>query len=783
MQEASLILSTIALICSGGCLVIMLAKNYFSTHVVQMQPVANPMAGMMEEFSQQIGKTMGNPYRDLEDALDDQEREYLEEIKSKKQPGPPPKPVIQDHDIAPLFSSQKGDVKVSEAITFDDLEQMDYAAPPKPFFSIDHSNDDEVLNWLKQELMTLRNKRQNYLERSKNNYLRYKGYQYFNSIYYPRDVLETQRKYTPQVVLPLISDAIDENTSRLLEMKPGIVVLPKHDETRDKVDAKIAKRFLQHVERKQKLDIKYKNLLTSSQISGESFLWSRWNPDIGEPLPQAKPVVDEHGNVKYTQVFQGDVEVIHKTVQWVFYEEADTWENVNYCFIIELDYADALKLDYPHLKDKIVPDSEAKVFDFDTMQQVVAAGKCRKITFYHKRTKYVTQGYEAVFVMGALLKKGKLSYEHGELPIDRMPDIENTEELAAQSSIDKVRGISSTVNNLLNSVIKMFMLAGYAKWFVEAGSIDEQQLTNDINIVKIKNGAKAPVLAQANPVGQQHFAFISQLKDWFYTFMKSNSIVRGEPPPGVTAGVALQYVSESESRRMQSKVTLFNELRLSVNQKILKICAQFYQGDDQRSMTLLGKDNRWENFPLEISALKKDHAVELQNTAGLADSKALRTQQVIDLGDKYPGLLPREQVLEMTGLAQGDKFYDVGSAAARAAEDENEYIQDGKGQVDPKIYEDLIIHWRIHVQSIQTMAFKQKAPPEIQAQMEEHILATEMLMMDASINNPSFAQKIMVECPQFPLFMEVPPAPPQVVPMEDAPPPQEPSPTQQEVQK
>ncbi|KHD88848.1 MAG: hypothetical protein OM95_06950 [Bdellovibrio sp. ArHS] len=654
---------------------------------------------------------------------------------------------------------------MSEAITWEDLEQMNYTAPPKPFFAIDHSDDDAVLNWLKQELLTLRNKRQNYLERAKNNVLRYKGYQYFNSIYYPRDVLETQRKYTPQVVLPMISDAIDEKTSRLLEMKPGIVVLPMHDETRDKVDAKIAKRFLGHIERKQKLDLKYKKLLTSSQIAGESFLWTRWNPDIGEPLQEVATAPDENGTVKKQRLFQGDVEVVHKTVQWLFYEDADTWENVNYCFIIELDYVDALKLDYPHLKDKITEDAEAKVFDFDTMQQVTLAGKCRKITFYHKKTKYMPEGYEAVFTVGALLKKGALSYNHGELPIDRMVDIENDEELQGQSSIDKVRGISSTVNNLLNSVIKMFMLAGYAKWFVEGGSVDDQQLNNDVNIVKIKAGAKAPVLAQANPVGQQHFNFISELKDWFYTFMKSNSVVRGEPPPGVTAGVALQYVSESESRRMQSSVTLFNAVRLAVNEKILKTCAQFYQKDDQRNMLLLGKDNRWENFPIEIESLQKDYAVELQNTTGLADSKALRTQQVIDLGERYPELLPREQVLEMTGLAQGDKFYDVGSAAARAAEDENEYIQDGKGQIDPQVYEDQITHWKIHVQSMQAMGFKQKAPPEIQAAMQDHIMATEMLMMDMSLNNQAFAQRIIVECPQFPLFMEVPPPIPQMGPI------------------
>ena len=92
MQIASLILSIIALLASLGCLVIMLAKNYFSTHVVQMQPV-NPMGDMMEQFSKEIGKTLGNPYREIDDPIDEQERDYIEQIKNKRQPGPPPKAI------------------------------------------------------------------------------------------------------------------------------------------------------------------------------------------------------------------------------------------------------------------------------------------------------------------------------------------------------------------------------------------------------------------------------------------------------------------------------------------------------------------------------------------------------------------------------------------------------------------------------------------------------------------------------------------------------------------
>jgi hypothetical protein len=148
----------------------------------------------------------------------------------------------------------------------------------------------------------------------------------------------------------------------------------------------------------------------------------------------------------------------------------------------------------------------------------------------------------------------------------------------------------------------------------------------------------------------------------------------------------------------------------------------------------------------------------LQNTSGLSDSKAVRTQQLIDLNAAFPNQLPQSQIIEMLGLAQGDKFYDIGSAAARAAEQENETIFDGQGQVEPMEYEDHLTHWRVHLQSIQSMGFKQKASPEIQNAIKLHIMAHEYLMIDLAVKSPPFAQMVGA-LPGFPLFANLPPVP------------------------
>lgn len=633
----------------------------------------------------------------------------------------------------------------------------------KPFFAIDFNNEDTLLNWLKDEMLFLKNSNETRMQKVRNNYLRYKGLQYLNSVYYPRDVLETQRKYTPQMVLPLISDAVDEKVARLMEFKPNVVVVPVHDEVQDKTDAKVAKRFLDHIDYIQKLDKKFTQVLRNSKIAGESFAWIRWNPDLGEVLQEVsilEKATASNENKNPTEALrQGDIEILRKSGDHVLYERAESWEKVNYCFVIELDYVEALKLDYPDKADKVKEDTDLRVFNYDKFDEEMLSGMVRKVHFYHKKTKYLPQGFECCFVASAILKAGPLTYSHGELPIERLVDIENDLELPGQSFIDKVKTIASQINNSLNSVVKMMMLAGYAKWFVEGGSVDDQSLNNDISIVKIKPGAKPPVLAQANPVGANQWQFIEKLQEWFYQFAKSNSVVRGEPPPGVTAYVAMQYLSESESRRINTEVQQFNQFVRSVYDKCLKTAGQFYKPDEKRTMMIMGKDNRWETFPLDVGTLTKPYSIMIQNTSGLSDSKAARTQQLIDLNAAFPGALPQEQVLEMTGIGQGEKFIDIGSAAARAAEAENEHIMDGKGQIEPMEGEDHLTHYKIHVQSIQPLGFKQKAPPEIQEQMFLHIAATEYQLIDKAAVNPALAQALAA-LPYFPMFAELPPVPP-----------------------
>lgn len=77
MGLAALIIAVISLISSLACLVLMLAKNFFSTHVIQTQMV-DPFKDMIPP---EIGRKQLDPFQDIDLPLNEEE---IAELRGKK---------------------------------------------------------------------------------------------------------------------------------------------------------------------------------------------------------------------------------------------------------------------------------------------------------------------------------------------------------------------------------------------------------------------------------------------------------------------------------------------------------------------------------------------------------------------------------------------------------------------------------------------------------------------------------------------------------------------------
>lgn len=675
---------------------------------------------------------------------------------------------------------------------FDTLDDTSsYVRNDKPIWQLnvsDPKSEDVVHKWLLTELSYLKNINQDRIREQYRNVALYKGIQYFNQEVRrgtnDRDL--DRSKVAPKLVINHIYDYTEQKTARLMRFKPAIAVLPAHDQQKDKVNSKKAKVILDDIQYREQFDSKAQLAVRSSKVLGESYLFTVFNhnkgplhPDFlaGEKEPMldesGKPVLDETGNPVYISedVHIGEVEYFLEHGYNILLQDKRSYDECEYLFRITRRNIYELKAQYPEAAGDIQADRISTFYNTEQYAEENMGQDCYVYEFWHKNTQFMAKGRKIFFTKDVILENKELGYSHGDFPCDRLTDIDVPGELYAKSFYINVKGPAGHLNNITNMIVRNQLLVSHPKWFVPRGAVKLESLNNDISIVQYQ-GNQPPVLAQANPTPTEMFNFRKDLKEDMNQMSGVYGISRGEPPPGVKAGVAMQFLNEQENERSSSDIAKLNEWYVRIAKKTLSVAADFYDATDKRSIMVQGKNNSWELMDFDPEVLKSDYDIRVQNVSALSESKAQRMQNILDLSERFPDLFTSDQISEMLDFAQSEKFLDEASAAIRAAEYENEKIFDGDQVDEPQDYEMHDAHWKTHMKAMQDPSFK-RAPPEIKQAMIDHVMATEMMMFDQAKKNPAYEQ-VLMSLKQFPsVFTPIPdpavmPPPPPPLPM-DAP--------------
>lgn len=665
---------------------------------------------------------------------------------------------------------------MSDATTFEDLESNGQSQNQRPIWMMDLDSPKEeqaILDWLNAELKFIQGDSDDRVREIKHNLARYKGIQYqaLDTRSGNRDRENERAKFSPKMVVNLLANMTEQRVARLIKFKPVVQILPQHDEIQDKTSAKIAKSFLDYVQQQQKYEIKNMRALRVAQICGEGYLDVIWNPAAGKDHPdwdpeKKQPLLDDKGQpvkgANGDDVMIDDVvkvgEVEYKVIVPLnlFFEKKFTYEDANYVFHVERRPTADLKKKYPAKAMKINAEVAKTAYNISKLEDEKLVNETFVITFQHKKGEFLPKGRNIIFTKDVILENTDCKYDHGDFSFERIPDIELPDEQHAVSFFTRTKGPQAQFNNLTNAIIRNQMLVAYPKWFVPRGSVKVESLGNDITVVQYQ-GATPPVLGQQNPTPGEIFNFRTTLRDEIAMLSEVGDVLRGDPPAGITSGVALTFVAEQERQIANAAIVNYNEFVRRVAQKTLAVCAQHYDKSDKRTMLILGKNSAWVAAEFDPAVLARDFDIRIQNSSSLPDSKAARMQSVLDFSERFPTMFPQEQIVEMLDLGQAEKFLTEASAAARSAEAENEMILDGKPVGEPQDFEASDVHWLVHFKAMQDSSFK-KMPPDRQQAMKDHLMATEMLIFDQGVKNPIVLQKAMMN-PYFPLYFTPPPPP------------------------
>lgn len=296
-------------------------------------------------------------------------------------------------------------------------------------------------------------------------------------------------------------------------------------------------------------------------------------------------------------------------------------------------------------------------------------------------------------------------------------------------------------------------MVAHPKIMMPEGAAKVESMGNAMTAVTFR-GPVPPSIVNFQPNSPESYTYRDRILAEMQQISGEHGISRGDPPPGVRAGIALQFLEEQERKGRNTHIVKHNDFILRVARKSIGVFADYAKPDDGRMLRILGKNNQYSIYSLRDTKLSGPYDIQIQNATAFSESYAGRISQIIELQQNIPGLLSREQIADILEFGQAEKFYDIATAANRSAEAENEEMLQGRDVKDPELFENLIVHWKAHMIAIQSRYFKDSVPVDIQQKFFVHILATETLMEEQAANNPGFAQQLMT-LPEFPAFLEL----------------------------
>jgi len=608
----------------------------------------------------------------------------------------------------------------------------------KSFFTAAKGKEEEIHNWLKSMRDSLLDENQ-YRTAIQRRFLRaYMGVDSTDTVV-RRDPMDpsTKKKKIRKFRIPHINDLIETRTSQMTRLKPEIEVLPANDEFSDRGAAKVAKAMLKHIFQQQDLDSKMIEIHRQCAILGESFLFIDYDENIGDLDPDyirarelgidAKPL--KQGDVKYSIEYP-----------WrVLLQVTDKFEDCDFYMRYHIIPTDEVLEDYPKLAKKMdmSEGNSVTIFDTNNLEPKLVENHTVVWEFYHKRTKYLPEGYYCKFCDDMILEKGEYPFTMDEFNFQRITDIDLPGDNRGISKLEFALPMQRLYDDLTTLIGKNIYMTAHTKMVVPKGSVKIDSLGNENTIVQY-NGPIAPTTMQTSPNPAEVYSFRENIKNEMQTLMGSHGISRGDVPNGITAASALTFLNELESERQSSLISKHANFIKGIASKSISIAADNYSADEPRMVRIVGRNNAPLLKHFDAAVFSRPYDIKFESSTGFPETKAAQTQRSMEVLQYNPQLLSQEEWQYVLNVGGHDKLVSIATSAIASAESEVEDILANEEVAAPEFYEDHVAKLRVFYAALQSRAFKEEADNDIYENFIQHVSLQEQMALDKAVNNAEF---------------------------------------------
>lgn len=457
-------------------------------------------------------------------------------------------------------------------------------------------------------------------------------------------------------------------------------------------DVKLGNSLLDQIIYNEKLDLKGRELCEGGLVAGGWFTETEWRTDKGQPYTR-----DSNGSI----IYSGGVDVALKSVFDVFYDlSATTWEGLTsvetrssmnrYDLIAQHPDLEQSILALPSVReDRNNPHTWFGGYNSADFDDNVYVYKC-----YAKPSPAIPLG--RLIIYGAV---DCVFYDdenmYGDIPVvpffpDKVlglncgyPQLTNL--MAAQEMYDN--SLSAIATNQAQFAVQSILIA-------RGSGINVQELDGmrfvSFTPQNVPGGGK-PEPLQLTQSSPESFKFADALDRIMMDLSGIPSTLRGNPPPGVTSGVAIATLSANAIEFMNGVSMAYSKCWEQTLQNAVNCYKRFASVEQKVSIT--GKNNQITSRKFKGKDLESISGVKiqivnpiLQNTAG----KLEVTQQLLSM--------PKEMWPAYTSVLEGRPFSEIYKTELSQADlinSENEVLGNG-GDVKALATDDHGAHVREH---------------------------------------------------------------------------------------
>ncbi len=677
---------------------------------------------------------------------------------------------------------------MSIASIFNSGDEFDSAfnATIRPLWTLGEKleDDEAMLEWQNNAYQTELKRQARYRESAVKHISLYKGKHYAEGA--RRGYADTSSQglayRAPQVsklVVNYTYQGVQNRVALLTRNRPTVTIEPTNSEYADRISARLTKHWVDYMLWRLEFERQVREAVTGMSVIGEVYGFPFWNPNLGEPtqawndavtaakasgqqpmMPvtdaEGNPVLDKDGQQLMIQrpVRVGDMDMLILSPLNALVETCGRFVDAKWFFYEEWRDIDELRAEYPDAAEKLKAETAVDSLGNPDANMDRDPNKVLVRQFWHKSTDFMGRGRFVLSTRTVILENKPLPEGMTSLPLVRLSDIDVPGEQRAIPLLAQGKALNATLNDFASMMRRNTILSAHPRWLIPKGSLAKRDaLGNDITQIEF-SGPEPPRMVSPPPLSQEVTALRREFRDEIMQLFRVSDAQQGKVPPNIRSAMAMQMLDEADEQRANTDVSKVQTFVRQCVERMLEIAACYYEKSDPRLIPVVGRDQRYLLQEFDPKHLKKGFDVRVTNSSGLPSTKSARTEMLVQLKTAFPKLVRDEQVADLLEFADVERFYDQAAVATRAAEAENEAILGGEAVADPMALENTLVHWSIHMREVQNRGFKTTTPPEIQQTMVTHLMATEMLMLEAARRNPAFAMEL-VKLPQFPALYEL----------------------------